>query len=215
MGKKLTQRIVDTCKPPIDRKEIIVWDSVETGLLLRILKSGVKTYYLKYRMRDGSKKQRQIKLGRHNEISLEEARRLANEYKTKICKGIDPLAERDDKSKGVLLSELSTSYLKYAENRKKTRTSKEYRRLLEKLVLPQLGSMKVADIDAGDITKIHNAMRDTPYQANRVLAVVSAMFSWGKRNAMWKGANPCDDVEKYPEEKRENSLSAVELARLD
>ena len=55
----------------------------------------------------------------------------------------------------------------------------------------------------------------TPYQANRVLAVLSKMFNlaerWGLRP---DGSNPCRHVEKFAERKRERMLSPAELARL-
>ena len=54
-----------------------------------------------------------------------------------------------------------------------------------------------------------------PYQANRVLAVLSKMFNlaerWGLRP---DGSNPCRHVEKFGERKRERMLSASELSRL-
>jgi integrase len=54
-----------------------------------------------------------------------------------------------------------------------------------------------------------------PYQANRLLAVLSKMFNlaerWGLRP---DGSNPCRHVEKFAERKRERMLSPAELARL-
>jgi hypothetical protein len=54
-----------------------------------------------------------------------------------------------------------------------------------------------------------------PYQANRVLAVLSKMFNlaerWGLRP---DGSNPCRHVEKFAELKRERMPSPAELARL-
>jgi integrase len=54
-----------------------------------------------------------------------------------------------------------------------------------------------------------------PYQANRTLGVLSKMMSlaetWGLRD---KHSNPCKDIERYPERKRERFLSPKELQRL-
>ena len=94
-------------------------------------------------------------------------------------------------------------------------TAAEYRRLIEKIILPALGRRKAADVTRADITKLHHANRAAPYQANRVLAVLSKMFNlaerWGLRP---DGSNPCRHVEKFGENKRERILSAAELARL-
>ena len=56
-------------------------------------------------------------------------------------------------------------------------------------------------------------MKDTPYQANRVLALMSKMFSvavnWG-----WRGDNPVKGIERFHEERRERWLSDDELGRI-
>ena len=66
-----------------------------------------------------------------------------------------------------------------------------------------------------DVARLHHEFRDTPYQSNRNLEIVSKMFNlaemWGLRP---DGSNPCRHVKKYKEEKRERYLSADELARL-
>jgi hypothetical protein len=64
-------------------------------------------------------------------------------------------------------------------------------------------------------SRIHAEMAETPYQANRVLAVLSKAFNlaevWGWR---LDGSNPCRHVQRYREEKRERFLSSEELAAL-
>jgi integrase len=60
---------------------------------------------------------------------------------------------------------------------------------------------------------LHHDLRETPYQANRVLAVTGSMFAcaerWGEVEA-----NPCRLVEFYKEHRRERMLSAEEFGRL-
>ena len=82
-------------------------------------------------------------------------------------------------------------------------------------MLPILGGFKAANVARRDIAKLHHDLRATPYQANRVLAVLGKMFtlaeSWGIRPY---GSNPCRGFEKFPEAKRERMLSPVEIATL-
>ena len=65
------------------------------------------------------------------------------------------------------------------------------------------------------IAELHHALRETPYQANRTLGVLSKMFAlaemWGMRP---DGSNPCLHIKRYKEERRERFLSAEEFARL-
>lgn len=85
--------------------------------------------------------------------------------------------------------------------------------MIDRFILPRLGSKKVNDVQNRDIHALHVTMKDTPYQANRVLALTSKMFSlamkWG-----WRSDNPVKGIERYHEEGRERWLSDDELGRL-
>jgi integrase len=114
------------------------------------------------------------------------------------------------------MADLAERFLaEHAEAKRKARTAAEYRRLLDKIILPALAKRKLADLTRADIAKLHHANRASPYQANRLLAVLSKMFNlaerWGLRP---DGSNPCRLIEKFAERKRERMLSPVELARL-
>jgi integrase len=103
----------------------------------------------------------------------------------------------------------------HVEAKRKTRTVAEYRRLLEKLILPVLGKKKLQDVNRGDIAKLHHSLRTSPYQANRVLAVLSKMMNLAERWSLRPdGSNPCRHVEKFKERKRERMLSPDEFAQL-
>jgi integrase len=103
----------------------------------------------------------------------------------------------------------------HVDTKRKERTADEYRRLLDRVILPVLGKRKVADVTREDVTQLHHAHRVTPYQANRILAVLSKMFNLAERWAVRPdGSNPCRHIEKFAERKRERMLSPEELARL-
>jgi integrase len=97
----------------------------------------------------------------------------------------------------------------------KASTAKEYRRSLEKFILPKLGAMLVSQVTRADIANFHHDLRHIPYQANRCLEIISKMFNlaelWGLRP---DGSNPRRLIQKYPEVKRERFLSLDEIKRL-
>jgi integrase len=97
----------------------------------------------------------------------------------------------------------------------KPSTAGEYKRCVEIFINPEIGTMKLVSVERTDIAKIHHQLRHIPYQANRVLGVLSIMFnlaeSWNLRPAF---TNPCRGVRKYKEKKRERFLSREELGRL-
>ncbi len=65
-----------------------------------------------------------------------------------------------------------------------------------------------------DIERLHGSLKDTPYQANRVLALLSKMFrlaaEWN-----WREDNPVRGVARYHEDKRETWLTIAELSRIE
>jgi integrase len=74
---------------------------------------------------------------------------------------------------------------------------------------------KVVAVTRADIASLHHAMRATPGAANRVLSLLSKMFTlaeqWGLRP---EGSNPVRHIQRYRERRFDRFLSAEELARL-
>lgn len=97
---------------------------------------------------------------------------------------------------------------------KRASSQAEDRGLIKQWLLPQLGQRKVAEIRRTDIERLHaKVSARTPVRANRVLALVSTMFSLAQR-LEWRPDNPCHGVRKNPERSRERYLTADELRRL-
>ena len=74
--------------------------------------------------------------------------------------------------------------------------------------------MKVKNVTAADVARLHHKMRKTPRSANQTVSVLSRMMKQAIRWQM-KGDNPCPGaVDRYPENERERFLSEDELSRL-
>lgn len=210
---RLTKRHVESLTT--EARDYTVWDDELPGFGIRVWPSGKRVYVLKYRTREG--RQRKPVIGLHGPVTAEEARRKARLWLGQAIDGGDPSGERQDGRRAPTLAEFGERYMaEYAEPKKKPLSVREDRRLLDRFILPTLGMRKVAEIKRPDVTRLHNDFRSTPYQANRVLALLSKVFSlaeeWGVRP---DGTNPCRHVEKFREERRERFLSAEELTRLE
>ena len=208
---KLTKRIVDAADTRAS--EYFIWDDDIPGLGLRVLPSGRKGYIVQYR---AGRRSRRMSLGPSTVLTCEQARNRAITIIAAARNGEDPAAERDAGRKAITVKELSERFDKeHISIRVKPSTAKEYRRNLERFILPALGRLTVTDITRADVAKFHHDLRHIPYQANRCLEVISKMFSlaelWGLRP---DGSNPRKHIKKYPEEKRERFLSAAELRRV-
>ena len=208
---KITKRAVDQLQG--DGAEKFYWDDDLPGFGVRIRSSGRKYYVAQFRA-DG--RMRRITLGRHGGVPTETARRRAMAAISEAKGGGDPAAARDARRKAPTMKQLGKRFLEdYVPDHCKPSTAYEYGRSVKLFIEPRIGKRKVSDIKRSDIAELHHALRETPYQANRTLGVLSKMFSlaevWGWRA---DGSNPCLHIKRYKEEKRERFLSAEEFARL-
>lgn len=215
MREKITKRLVDGLMAGEDAA--MAWDTEVNGFGVR-WRGGAAVYLVRYRVGAGRGAPiRTVTIGRHGAPwTPDQARREAVRVLGVVAGGADPAGDKAAAAAAPTVADLAERFLaEHADAKRKQRTAAEYRRLIEAHVLPTLGKRKVASITRGDIAKLHHGMRGTAYQANRVLAVISKMFSlaevWGLRP---DGSNPCRGIERYREAKREAMLSADELARL-
>tara|TARA_R110000850_G_scaffold88316_8_gene189728 strand:+ start:177 stop:1370 length:1194 start_codon:yes stop_codon:yes gene_type:complete len=208
---KLTKRCVESL--PIQAKSYFVWDSEIIGFGLRVMPSGTKTYQVQYRK---GGRTRRAAIGRHGNVTAEQARRRAQEIMGELSKGENPVEEISQHRRAPTVAALCERFFEsHVLEHCKPRTQGEYRRSLDLFIKPALGSFKVVDVERRDIAELHHKHRAIPYQANRTLGVLSKMFNlaeiWGLRP---DGSNPCRHVPKYREIKRERYLSKSELQRL-
>ena len=54
----------------------------------------------------------------------------------------------------------------------------DYRQALDAYILPLLGNVPMADISQADAMRLHESLRTTPTQANRVLRALSSLLTW-------------------------------------
>jgi integrase len=212
---QITKRLLDSLKTT--GGEYFVWDGKLIGFAVRVRSSGAKSFVVKYRAGSGrGAPTRRLTLGRVGKLTPDEARKLARKVLGAVANGVDPAALKTADRRASTLTEVAELFLaEHVEAKRKPTTAAHYRLILKKFVLPELGSRKAAQISPGDIAKLHVAMRNRPYQANRMLEVVGSLYSFaGRRHMIPPGCNPTRVIEKYPEKGRERYLSTDELGRL-
>ncbi|MFT3666321.1 tyrosine-type recombinase/integrase [Piscinibacter sp.] len=96
--KRLTNTLVESAACPSGRPNVIVWDDKVKGLGVRINAAGtVRTYLLQYRVK-GTRQERQIKIGRHNDPwRIDQARAKAMALKVEMLDGVDPVVRDQQK----------------------------------------------------------------------------------------------------------------------
>lgn len=208
---RLTKTFLDRL-PPVTA-EIFFWDDTLPGFGLRHYPSGRKLFFVQYR---GKGRTRRVKLGTYGALTPDEARKLARQRLGEVAQGENPAEDIAIERRLPTVAALAERFLTHhVAIHCKPSTAGEYQRSIDLFILPKLGPRRIGDITRADIANLHHAMRDTPYQANRTLGVVSKMFNlaelWGLRP---DGSNPCRHIPRYPERKRERFLLPEEIARL-
>jgi integrase len=96
---------------------------------------------------------------------------------------------------------------------KPKKTGAEYTRLYEALVRPRLGQKLVKDISFQDVELLHDDLRNTPYQANRTLALLRVMFKYAVA-LKWIDTSPAIEVKMFPEHKRRRHMRTGEAPKI-
>lgn len=208
---KFTKRFVETLSPPKSGM-LVFWDSDLKGFGIVILPSGRKTYCVQYR--NAQRVLKRLKIGVHGQVSTEQARLLAKKQLGSVSHGEDPVEKRKQDKRLPTFPELAKDYLeRHASSRKRPRGCLDDQKLLIRFIIPAFKNKTVDQVTRREVETLHLGLAKTPYQANRVLALLSKLFScamaWG-----WCAQNPVKGIARYPEEKRDRWLNQEELDRL-
>jgi integrase len=212
METKITKRAVDLLAPSSGKA--ILWDADLKGFGVRCRSSGAKFYVLKTRI---GGRQRWLTIGRHGSPwTAETARREALRLLGLRAAGQDPATQRDRQKGAITVAELGSRFLaEYVAQYCKPSTAELYKCAVELHINPVLGHQRVDDLARPDVARLHHQLRDRPYQANRVLAVISKMMNlaeaWGLRP---DGSNPVRHIKNNREAERERYLTSDEFQRL-
>lgn len=211
---KITKKSVDALTP--GNRDVYLWDPELKGFAVKVTPRGRKVYLVQYRIGGRAGRTRRITLGVHGAITADQARSQAQSALRQLARGEDPSAAKDQRKREKNVGALLDQFLsEHADARLKPRSAAEYRRLVERLVSPGFQRKPIGEVVRSDLAQVHHALRETPYQANRLLAVLSKFFNWCERHGFRPdNSNPARHIEKFKEEKRKRYLSAEELDRL-
>jgi len=213
---KLMKRTVDAASA--SGKRYFLWDRELKGFGLKVETSGTKTYILRYRLTGHGPcaPKRFLTIGRHGPLTPEMAREEARIALGDVARGRDPAAERSTTNSALSFEQLAEAFLQnHVAAKRKSSTKALYQSLLKNHACPVLGKSLAKAVTPAEIAKLHLDMRATPHNANRVLAVISSVYTYAIKNGfVGNGYNPARGIEKYREEGRERYLTTAELLRL-
>ena len=215
MGVQISKRLLNGIKP--DAQEYFIWDSTLLGFGVRVRPSGSSSYVVKYRAGSGRKAPtRRLTIGKVGVITPEEARLLAKKTLGSVAHGNDPAEQRSLDRKTLSLEEAGDRFLaEFIDQKRSPKTASSYRDVLVRLVYPALRSRQLTKVTTSEIRILHAKMAKAPYQANRMLATLSSLYSYAQKHDLApKEFNPCRGIEHYREMGRERFLTMTELGAL-
>jgi integrase len=215
MRARITKRLVDGLKPAAT--DYYVFDTDTIGFAVRVRTTGGMSYIVQYKAGSGrGAPARRITLGGVGKMTPEQARLAARKVLGSVAHGQDPAADKANERRSLPLGDVIEAFLaEHAEAKRKASTAAWYRGGLQRIVKPAFGGMNPGKVTRQDVARLHSSLRETPVQANRVLAMIGALYGFAARAGyVPEGYNPARGIEKFPERARERFLTSDELARL-
>lgn len=209
---KFTKDALDRVKVPAGKDRVWVYDEHTPRLAYMKTANGAGSFYW-YGKFQGRPVRARLK---DSTASIEQARKWAAGKTSDAAKGVDPMAEDRAQREQMTLGELLTNYLEtHAKHHKRTWEAdkdqfERYFGSAEKTgSFPGWRTRGVNTIKYEDVKALHAKMgtKHGHYAANRLLALLSAMFN----NA--RMPNPAEGVKKFKEHARERFIQADELPR--
>ena len=212
----LSPQVVKDANCPKDKRKCDLFDSNCKGLMLEIRATGGKTYYLRYQ--DTRGRTRQLRLALEQDVTLLQARKLAEKKRNLIALGQDPCEEKEQTKKvPTFASFIEDQYLPYVKSYKRSWDTDVS--LLKNHLLPRFSAKYMDEITRKDIVKMHSERKASGAaagSANRLLIMMRYIFNLAVR---WQvpgiKANPTKGVPLMEENnKKERYLTVDEAKRL-
>lgn len=213
--RRITKRTVDALQS--NGGEFTVWDDTVSGFGVRVRPTGAKSYVVVYRAGVGrGAPVRRYTIAAVGKIAPERARARAKIILGAVAHGHDPASQKTTERGTPTVAEVADRFMAdHVYPKRKAGTAEFYRDILDRIVKPAVGTTKADKLNRLQIGKLHSSLSDTPFQANRVLAVIGSMYSFASRaGVVPEGTNPARGIEKFKEDRRERFLTGEELERL-
>lgn len=207
---KFTKAVLASIAPPSGSNRLTVYDTEVKGLALVVTPKGAKTFYV-YRRIDG--RPERVLLGRFPDLTVEQARKRAEETNGAIAMGRNPHRERRMVAQEATFGELFEWYIEHhAKHRKKTWEQDIWQ--FQKY-LGSLASVRLSQVTRTEIRRLNaDLCRNAgPYTANKAMVLIQSVFSRAIAHEIFEGPNPVTGIEKYKERARDRRLTADEFPR--
>jgi integrase len=191
----LTELSVKNMECPLGLHHLEFFDPELSGFYIDVLRSGRKSYRLRYR---NNKLLKVVTLGNAQNISLEQARKLAQNFLLKVSQGAMATAVQDALNvKGLSIEDFfNLNYLPFVKSYKRSWSTDVS--MIKNHIVPKLGSLQMGQVRPPDIAVFLDLMKSKGYAlgtCNRALVMLRYGFELALK---WKmdgiHSNPLKEI---------------------
>lgn len=210
--QKLTKTLLAGLVAPAAGKRQVIYDTEIPKLVMRITHTGVRAFYVVKRLGGAMV---WLKLGTFPDMTCEQARKEADKVLGEFAKGENPAAVKRAVKKELTFGKAVKDFLDRKRKRDGSslsdKTKRDYTDLM-RLYLASVEDKKLSAIERTEIKAIHaRATKKSAAQADRVVALVSAVYTFMLAHERFSGQNPAARIQKNPAPSRDRFLQADEL----
>ena len=208
-----TKATLDALPLPASGQRQAYHDKKTNGLQIRITSTGVKTFCVYRRIKNGNPER--VTMGRYPDMSIEQARNEAARINALIVDGINPNSDARALKTETTLEELFEEFLKHRRNRKGAYLSASTKSTYQynfNLYLAKWRKRQLSQFKDNDFGRLHTEIgKEYPTTANRIIALASSLFGYATEKKLFKGTNPAQGIKKFYENTRDRFLQSDEL----
>ena len=196
---------------PVPGKRITVYDETQKGLCIRVTPAGARAFYC---VRKVEGKVEWVRIGDAMTVTIETARTTAAKIINDIASRRSPGEQKRIMKAERTCAGLFSEWVKDCTARGKKSLSKDQDNY--RLHLQGLARKKLSDIQRNEIRKLHSTLsvKSGKFLANRVLALVRALFNFGiKTLDIPNLTNPAAGLKMNREESRDRRLHLDEMPK--
>lgn len=214
MGALPITKALLAAPPPLPegQAKLRIFDRRLKGFIVEFRRS-CTTFYFRYQ--DIRGRHREIKLGRLGDVSLEQARKRAEQLKAETSLGGDPVADGERKRAiPTVASFIAERYLPHV--RERLRSAGNIDAYCRRIV-PAIGTKALDSVTAADIAAFRRRLLTAKLSnasVNRHLATVRSLFNLALKWGIYEGSNPASSPGMLAERHRDVYLSGDETQAL-
>lgn len=203
----------DPPKRPPQGGKVRYFDTRTIGFVMEV-RTSVTTFYFRYR--DERRDPKEMKIGRLGDVTVDQARKRAEELKAEVSLGGDPVAERDQRrAVPDFAAFVADRYLPLVKETLKSYPSVEA--ICRLRLVPAFGSKALDQISHADVAAMVSRLREGELSiatVNRTMAVLRRIFNLALKWEVYQGKNAARHIQMQREQHRTVFLSSRQVQSL-